>query len=166
MFLTPNSWCASTEAEPRALVAASLPEAECHEERGRGSSYDQKLQVLNLPSSLIHQPICPGIWGQMLNHLWDAGMRWQNTVWKQSLTSCQLVPDGCLRITPVVKIPRPHTRGMTMDSTALEDNKAEFLAASQKLIADTDRLRRSTNNRRNCLIFCWIIRIPQGTIKS
>lgn len=149
VFLSSDSWCASAEAESRALAATSLPEAECNEERGRDSSFDQKLQSLNLPSSLPHQPICPGIWGQAPNHLWGAGMCLQNTLWKQSL-----FPDGCSRITLVVKIPRPHTGGMTVDSTAPEDNKAELLAASQELIAVTDGLGRSTNNRRNCLIFC------------
>lgn len=41
-----------------------------------------------------------------------------------------------------------------MDSTALGDNKAELQAASQKLIADTDRLGRSSSNTRNYLSFC------------
>lgn len=140
-------WCASAEAEPRALLLH--PFQKLSEERGRGSLYNQNLHPLNLPSSLTQQPICPGIWGQIPSHLWGAGLCLQNIVWKQSF-----FPDGCSRISPVVKIPRPHARGVTMDSTALGDNKAELQAASQKLIADTDRLGRSSNNTRNYLSFC------------
>ena len=51
-------------------------------------------------------------WEQIFDQLWDAGTRLQNTVWKQSLTSCLLAP-WCLL--------KDHPRGKNIQTTYKEN---------------------------------------------